>query len=277
MKFEILISTFGEDGIRRLGLPGALPEIENVRYLISWQRGLQTNASETPQIPQSLMRKDVRVAISATKGLGANRKNCLDHAKGDWCMIADDDLEFNPAGIRALISELDKADDIDFAIAKSSGPDNKWFPDEEYDLFPLRRKHFVTEFEVVVRLDAIKSAGINYNANFGVGSPEYLSGEGAVFFYEMRRKSLKGRYFPIRIANHPGLTTSERNALLPGVLKAEGVAIALEYPFSGLLRAPLVVWRRSRRFRGSFVRALPPVIKGFIAGIFKRKSLGIGQ
>ncbi len=280
MKFEILISTYGAEGISRLGRPGALPEIGDVSYLISWQRGpagKHADASSLTEIPQSLIRKDVRIVISGTTGSGANRKNCIDHAKGDWCMIADDDLEFNPKGIRCLISELEKSADVDFAIAQSSGADNKWFPAEGYDVFPLKRKHFVTEFEVVVRLDAILKAGVNYNPNFGVGIPEYQSGEGAVFFYELRRKGLKGRYFPINIVNHPGLTTTERSALQPGVLKAEGVAIALEYPFTGVLRAPLVVWRRSRRFHGSFFRALPPVFKGFVAGIFRRKSLGIGQ
>ncbi len=272
MKLEILISTYGPEGIKRLSRKESLPRMDGVGYLISWQRGWCDM-----DIPHTLIRNDVRVVITSSTGLGANRANAMLHARGEWCMIADDDLEFDVDGIRALMLELEKRQGLDFVIARSSGADNKVFPAEEYSVFPLRRRHFVTEFELLVRLDAVRSAGINYNPNFGVGSDKYTSGEGAVFMYEMRRKGLQGRYFPITIVRHPGLTTTERKSMDRGVLQAEGLVIALEYPLTGVLRVPLVVYRRWKRFGGSFTRGLSSLYQGFMVGIFRKKSLGIGK
>lgn len=271
MNFEILISTYGADGLERLAREGSLPHIEGVSYLISWQRG-----DCAIDIPLSLFREDVRVVIASSTGSGANRANAIVHAKGDWCMVADDDLVFNTEGIRELVRNLEAQGQLDFALVQSSGGDNKSFPAREYDVFPLAKNHFVTEFEIVVRLQSLRDAGINFNPHFGVGK-ELRAGEGAVLLYEMKRKKLRGRYFPIVLACHPELTTSERLALDAGVLRSEGVVVALNYPVSGLLRVPLMVWRRSRRFGGSFLRALPPAVSGFCIGIFRRKSLGIGQ
>ncbi len=272
MKLEILISTYGPEGMRRMARPGALPQADGVGYLISWQRG-----GCDDNVPQPLLRPDIRIVIAAGKGLGANRANCLTHARGEWCLIADDDLVFDIDAIKRLIQKVDANPDLDFALARSSGPDNKTFPLEEYPVFPLRRRHFVTEFEMLVNLDAVRRANINYNPNFGAGSKVYTAGEGAVFMYDMKRKGLKGRYFPITIVDHPGLTTSERIAMNRGVLKSVGVVAALEYPFSGVLRVPLVGYRRWRRFGGSLHRAVFALYQGFMAGLFRKSALAIGQ
>ncbi|MDE6321955.1 MAG: hypothetical protein K2L93_06600 [Muribaculaceae bacterium] len=191
-------------------------------------------------------------------------------------MMADDDLVFDVEGIKEMMRKLEAHSELDFALGQSTGGDAKVFPANEYDVFPLAKNHFVTEFELIVRLESLRRAGINYNSNFGVGN-RLGAGEGAVLLYEMRRKKLRGRYFPIVLACHPGLTTSERVALDAGVLEAEGVVVALNYPFTGVLRVPLMVWRRTRRFGGSFCRSLPCAFRGFVRGIFGRKSLGIGQ
>lgn len=272
MRLEILISTYGAEGIRRLAQKDVLPSHDGISYLISWQRG----HSES-EIPDALIRPDVRIVIAGSRGSGANRANCLNHAKGDWCLIADDDLVFDMRGIEELLGRIESCQHLDFAVARSSGADNKLFPDEEYPLFPLRRRHFVTEFELLVNLKSVREAGINYNPRLGAGVDEYTAGEGAVFMYEMKRKGLKGRFFPITIVDHPGLTTAERIAMNDGVLRAEGLVIALYYPLTGVLRAPLVAYRRRRRFGGSLMRAVTVLYQGLMAGIFKRKSLGIGQ
>lgn len=272
MRLEILISTYGADGIRRLAQPDVLPPCEGVGYLISWQR-----AGCGAEIPSGLVRPDVRIVISSSKGSGANRANCLNHAKGEWCLIADDDLVFDMQRIEELMSRIEACRHLDFAIARSSGADNKVFPDVEYPVFPLRRRHFVTEFELLVRLESVRKVHINYNPHLGAGVDEYAAGEGAVFMYEMKRKGLNGRYFPITIVDHPGLTTSQRIAMNSGVLRAEGLVIALDYPLSGMLRIPLVAYRRWRRFGGSLSRAVLVLYQGFMTGVFRKKSLGIGQ
>lgn len=272
MRLEILISTYGADGIRRLAQKDVLPRCEGVGYLISWQRG-----DSGAEIPPALIRPDVRIVVTGSKGSGANRANCINHAKGDWCLIADDDLVFDMDRIKELMSQIESYQHLDFAVARSSGADNKTFPDEGYPIFPLRRRHFVTEFELLVNLGSVRKAHINYNPHLGAGVDEYTAGEGAVLMYEMKRKGLKGRYFPITIVDHPGLTTSQRIAMNDGVLRAEGLVIALEYPLTGIVRIPLVAYRRWRRFGGSLARAVLILFQGFMAGISKKKSLDIGQ
>ena len=74
MILELLICTINE-GIKRV--PDVLlPEVENVRYLVSWQ---QTGTIHL-DLPESLNRPDVRVCKLEGRGLATNRNNALKNA-----------------------------------------------------------------------------------------------------------------------------------------------------------------------------------------------------
>lgn len=272
MRLEVLICTFGADGISRLSRPDALPHIDGVGYLISWQ----TAGCDPCEIPDALRRSDVRVVTNQTLGLSNNRNNSLDNAVGEICLIADDDLVFNPDGLRAAIEKMESHRECGLALFKYDGPDDKYYPPTEYLIGRrLARRHFVTSFEIMFRLDAIRKSGVRFNPKFGVGNTDYSAGEESIWLHQLLQKDVVGRFFPIVIATHPTLTTGPANGAKPGVLKADGAYIAVAYKWTGVLRVLLLAWRRSRRYGRPYFAVLSDVAKGYLRATFRPKSLGI--
>lgn len=271
MKLEVLISTHGQDGIKRLASEGVLPVLDGVGYLISWQlpHGLP------PVLPEALIREDVRVVASNSRGVSNNRNNCLDHAKGPVCLLSDDDLTYYPEGLKYIIEAFESRPDMDFAMFEYSGPDNKIYPAAEYDIKKLAKNHYVTEFEVAFRLDAVRRSGVRFNTHFGVGNDDYQAGEGPLWVFGLIKRKLKGRFFPIKIVNHPGLTTGLDDGAVPGVLRSDGAYIAVAYRWTALPRLLLLGWRRGHRFGKSPLRCAGYAFQGYFRAVFRPASLGL--
>lgn len=271
MKLEILICTHGLETIKRLAYD-RLPQIDGVGYLISWQ----VPEGAVPAIPDGLLRSDVRVVVSGKTGVSNNRNNCLDHARGPLCLMSDDDLTFYPDGIRAVIDAFHRWPSIDFAMFQYTGADNKLYPLEEYDIVrKLAKNHFVTEFEIAFRLEPIRRSGVRFNPNFGVGGTDYLAGEGPLWVHGLLQKGLKGRFFPIDVVNHPGLTTAGDEGAKPEVLRSDGAYIAVAYPLTAIPRVLLLAWRRGRRFGVSPLRCARYVMQGYLRAAFHPETLGL--
>ena len=87
MILELLICTINE-GVRRV--PNILlPQIANVRYLVSWQQ----TGTVSIDLPEELIRSDVRVITLEGRGLAANHNNALKNAQGDILLLSDDDTK----------------------------------------------------------------------------------------------------------------------------------------------------------------------------------------
>lgn len=271
MKLEVLISTHGQTGIRRLASDGVLPKVDGVGYLISWQLPHGT----VPVLPDGLIRDDVRVVATNSKGVSNNRNNCIDHARGPVCLMSDDDLVYYPDGLSRIVDAFGSHPDIDFALFEYTGADNKPYPPAEYEIKRFARNHYVAEVEIAFRLDSVRGSGVRFNPRFGVGNDDYQAGEGPLWVLGLMKKRLKGRFFPIKIVDHPGLSTGYDEGADPGVLRAEGAYISQAYRWTALPRLLLLGLRRGQRFGKSPLKCAGYAFQGYFRAVFKPRSLGL--
>lgn len=264
MTLELMIATIYPAGIRRVAAMN-LPEIKGVSYLVSWQM------PQGEPIPDALAkREDVRVISHDTKGVSRNRNIALREAKGDILLLSDDDLKYTPENLKGVLDVFRENPDIDLALFKFKGADGKVYPPCETDIIlPLPYKGwYVTEFEMAFRREAIQGK-IDFDENFGIGAGYIASGEiDTLLVKAIRHLHLKGRYYPIVIAEHPPHTTTgvRANQSL-AVIRARGVFRYLYYPYTWPARLLIDAIRDSRSGRAPFIRSLAGLVQGALYGI----------
>ena len=255
MILEVLICTYGNEGIKRAS-EMTLPSIDNVKYLISWQVD-DSNATT----PDALMRNDIAIYRTNSKGLSNNRNHAFSKATGDICLIADDDLAYTPQQLTTIINTFENNPNTDIALFKYSGGDNKQYPDYEFDLNNEPKGYYITSFEIAIRRTCIPSS-LKFDTRLGVGT-SMPAGEEAIFIHQALKLGLKGKFFPITITHHAALTTGSRTPS-PGVLQANGFVVRIKYGLGGILRLPIIAWRHHRQGNTSFTSALYNLFKGFV-------------
>ena len=257
MTLEILICTYGNNGINRVAKMN-LPEVDGVKYLVSWQ-----TENFDLLIPNELHRKDVKIVTSRKKGLSNNRNHAIEKASGDICLIADDDLTYTCNQLKAIIDTFENNANIDIALFKYSGGDNKQYPDYEFNLKKEPKGYYISSVEIAFRRSSIDST-LRFDPRLGVGT-SMPAGEEAIFLHQALKKGLTCRFFPITITHHPELTTGSRNPS-PGILQANGVVVAVKYGVMGLLRLPIIAWRLSQQGKAKIFPAVHNLFKGYIYG-----------
>jgi hypothetical protein len=65
----------------------------------------------------------------------------------------------------------------------------------------------------VFKKEAIKSARLHFDENFGLGSPFYM-GEEAIFVFDAKRKGLKMGFVPQILLTHSQFTTTQKATVL---------------------------------------------------------------
>lgn len=255
MKLEVLISTYGTDGLARTaGMQ--LPAVYDVSYLVY----LQLPEDSELEVPDSLRRDDVRIEVSRSRGLSRNRNNALDNSSGDILLIADDDLDFTVEALEGVKSTFEENPLLDFATFRHVGEDRKWFPAYEFD-FSSREPagYYLTSFELALRRKSIVPR-FRFPENMGAGTPLFGSGEENVFLLQMLKEGLRGRFFPMVVATHKGLTTGCRRAT-PATLRGQGAYFRLRYGVAeGLMR----LLRDAPRRNYSLLPSVIHMLAGFI-------------
>lgn len=253
---DVNIATWQPQGILRVEAMN-LPVADGVRYVISWQ-----GYGSDPQIPATLaMREDVTVYLCDKSGLAANRNNALRHSTADIVLISDDDLRYTAGQLRSVTDTMDANPEVQLATFAYDGDDRR-YPAEPCDLGrKLPKGYSVASVEIAMR----RSAGLEFDERFGLGSPLLQAGEDEKLLYDARRRGLRCRFFPIVIATHCGQTTGTRVVTSPGVAAAMGRCIALEYPLTWPLRVPLKAWREWRK-GGRLWFMLRHLLRGVMVG-----------
>lgn len=255
MTLEVLICTLGRDGIARVDAMG-LPHVENVSYLVSWQM-------PDGEIPQNLLRPDVRVITSHDTGLSRNRNHALDNAAGDVLLIADDDLRYTARQLLSVLDVFRKNPSLEVATFRYDGEDKKCYPDHECDLGKkLPKGYYVTSFELALRRNS-RAGKLRFNEKMGIGARYLHAGEEELLLLAARKMGLNCRFFPVTITSHEGLTTGNRH-VMPGVARAFGAYIGLAYPFTCLPRIVLKAWRLYRSGQGRFFPVMWQMLCGLV-------------
>lgn len=251
---DIAIATHKPEGIKRLAQT-ALPVIEGVRYVVSWQN------HQNAEIPAELLRDDVEIHRFDGRGQSNNRNNSVEKCRADVVMTSDDDLIFFPEGIKALMAAYEAHPEVDFISFKSIHESGVIYPSEPCCLHRILPKGYsVACFELSFR----RRYGLRFCPELGLNSPRMHGGEDEILLLSAIRKELNCWFFPITVCEHDHPSTGTKAHLTNENLRAAGAVIALTYGLQALLRVPLKAWRVARARRASLPRALFYIAQGAV-------------
>ena len=266
MTLDVAISTYRPDGILRVeNMLSRLAPQSGVRFVVSWQE------HENAPIPESLIdRGDVEVVRYDVKGLSNNRNNALAHSSADIVLIADDDLIFLP-DFSVNIKEAFKSDPrIDLGIFKINFPNEKKYPDKDCRLrLPLPKGYYGSSVEIALRRERLDS--LKFWGEMGLGNPFLHCGEDELFLISAIKRNYNCHFFNTTIANHPVESTGDK--VSPGILRGRGFIIGLIYPFTCLLRIPLIAFRIRKKKKSSFLSSLIELSRGALLSIKKNNII----
>lgn len=258
-RLDVLISTHGSGCLDRI-VRMNLPQVEGVGYLVSCQ-------CAPAEIPAALLRGDIRVVFTPSKGLSTNRNNALADARADYALLCDDDVSVNPDGCRRVIEIFDSNPDVDVAAFIVEFPVKKVYPPAEHDLWQPYKGYDVSSVEIGFRLKSVRDKNLGFNPLWGIGAPKLGCGEEAMFLWSAKRSGLCGRFFPVVVGSHPFESTGGRSE--PAVLRANGAYIFLAYPLTAVPRLVL----KARRMPAGFFRNLRYLLSGARYALFHRREL----
>jgi len=239
MTVTIVIPTHQPSGIERVAA-NVMPHKDDVDYVISWQ-----NHCGYP-LPEQLQRSDIKVLRYDGTGLSNNRNNALEHAAGDILLLADDDVAIIPGAIERLRDVYIRHPEADFVTYRSISPGIRVYPEVETVIgLPYPKGYVPSGIEYSLRR---KTAGfLRFCPELGPGAARFTCAEDTVFMLAAVRHGLICLFVPITVCEHPQESTGTRNDIPAGNLRAMGVNIALQYPYSAILRIPLKAWRVFRK------------------------------
>ena len=139
-----------------------------------------------------------------SKGVAKSRNAALKYASGKYLIFGDDDITFDESGIAELVNYFESHPECSILLAQTSdesGELRKLYPSRAHKLSRLNSAKAAT-YEMMVRLDAIRDAGITFDENFGAGADSYL-GDEYIFIADALKKGLRGEFLPVRVAIHP--------------------------------------------------------------------------
>lgn len=198
MVISVLISTINE------GINNVKNVILSTRSDINYIVIHQFTNDNYKFIPFELRRDDVMVYQSYGRGLTKSRNYAISKAKGDICIIADDDVKYKNEYFDTILKTY-KQHEIDIACFKvqtsNEDPDFKNYPEQTKTIstpFELS----ISSIEITFRREVIVKNNIFFDENFGLGS--YLAGgEETVFIFDAIKKGLRIKFFPEYIVEHP--------------------------------------------------------------------------
>lgn len=191
MNIELLISTMNKEKLESL-------RFENIdkstNCLVINQCGINKN----------IEKKNLRMIKTDTVGLAKSRNLAIKYAKGNVCIISDDDVKYVEGFEKLVEDEFEKNPDIDILTFQIKTPEGDFFKNYREESFQHNHRTVlkISSIEIAFRLNAIKDNNIFFNEYFGLGA-NYISGEENIFLLNCIKKGLKIKYIPKTIAIHP--------------------------------------------------------------------------
>lgn len=225
MILELLISASNE-GVYNF-YKNLLNPLENVKYLISHQ------IFDNKDYSIKINRNDVLYKKSYSKGLARNRNAALLYATGDICLIADDDVSYSKGYFDNIIKAFKENPDADIITFKAKTnlfePEFKKYPNFAF-WHNIKSIFKVSSIEIAFKLKSIKTNGLKFDENFGLGSM-FTSGEEIIFLMDAFKKGLGIKFIPYYIVNHPYERSGTKSKYINEKIIASG---AIFYRMFGL-------------------------------------------
>lgn len=268
-KLEVLVATFGAAGLRR-ALAQDWPQVDGVRYLVCCQN---PDGDDLLPAAEALHdRGDTVVLFFRDRGLSLNRNHCLRAASAPYLLIMDDDLRLSAEGLKELIAIFETRQELDYVTvyAELACPGRRQLPPAGHDLSRPWPCYWVISFEIALRRSSIERVKAAFSPLAGIGAPVLACGEENLFLHSLMRKGLRGEFSGILIGEHDHETTSERELLNPGVMRAKGAVMRITRGnLAALVRLPL----EARRSGQPFFRAFGSLLRGYFYSIKHRREL----
>lgn len=137
-----------------------------------------------------------RVFSTKDRGLSKSRNKAIDNAKGDICVICDDDEILYDGYVEKISSAYENHPDADIICFKVL-LDGKKYKSKEYKIGYLSALK-VSSVQVTFKLESIKKNNIKFDIGYGSGT-EMGSGEENIFIYDCLKKGLNVYFVPIEI------------------------------------------------------------------------------
>lgn len=234
---QVLIVAYGPEGIARVA-EGEHPRMDGVEYVVAWQRG----GASDEAIPSGIaLRQDFRIFPSDTSGISANRNEAFRHASAPLLLLSDDDLSYTAIHLQNVMDAFQADPDLAIAAFRYVSPQApRSYPDHEFNLRQPPKGYFITSFEIAVNRERIlrddpEESLLRFNESFGIGS-HFCAGEEDLFVDRILQAGLKGRFFPLDVAIHPGPTTGMRRASDPEFIRTKGAVVSVTHPLSWIPR-----------------------------------------
>lgn len=141
-------------------------------------------------------------------GLSRSRNRALQHATADLCLIGDDDVSY-PESAAAIVAEAflhnPSADIITFQTFTPDGVPFKRYGTRQH-WHTSRSIMRVTSCEIALKTRAVRSAGLRFDEQFGLGA-DFPTGEENIFLLDALRRGLHILYIPVPVAVHPAYSS----------------------------------------------------------------------
>ncbi|MEY3374614.1 MAG: hypothetical protein RIT18_1245, partial [Actinomycetota bacterium] len=187
MSSDVLL-TFGystlSNRVKNLSLP---QRSENREFIVLVQNpNEESYVFDTPQ---------TKLVELKSRGVAKSRNAALKYASGKYLIFGDDDITFDESGISTLIEHFESHPECSIILAQTSdetGTLRKSYPSKPHKLSKFNSAKAAT-YEMMVRVDAIRRAGVNFDENFGAGAENFL-GDEYIFIADALNKGLKGDF-----------------------------------------------------------------------------------
>lgn len=203
----------------------------------------------------TLNSKDAKLVELKSRGVAKSRNAALKYASGKYLIFADDDIVFDEDGVNHLIEYFEAHPECSIIMAQTSdetGKLRKSYPTKAQKLTRYNSAKAAT-YEMMVRVDAVRSTGITFDENFGAGVQNFL-GDEYIFIADALKNGLNGMYLPVRVAIHP----KESSGSTWGTekdLKARAAVFSRVFGASApIFRALFLL--KSRKGRVGFIKSL---------------------
>lgn len=196
-KVSIIISTYGS---RIINIPFS-KAISSVSCMVVHQKSTEIKED------MCLVDDGIKYLPISSIGLSKSRNAGLENCKTKFAYIMDDDVLFDKTEILKVTSVMEE-DNVDVATCKFKFDDGS-FPKKyskksfDHNIFTAAK---VSSIEICVNVESLRSRGIRFDENFGLGT-DLPSGEEYIFIADCISKGLKVRFYPILIGIHPNETS----------------------------------------------------------------------
>ena len=159
---------------------------------------------ETDRSHQLSQRQDLSIEVLESKGVAKSRNRAIWLARAEYLVFSDDDISFDTAGLEAALRFMDLNPKYSLLLAQATDPTGmlrKRYPKKVTKLNAFNSARAAT-YEMIIRVDAIRQFGVQFDERFGAGAPNYL-GDEYIFIVDLLRAGGKAVFAPITIATHP--------------------------------------------------------------------------